>query len=328
MSGTLTLDATSRIDVSSKGYLASRTLGNTTTGASSSRVGGSYGGLGGLGNSGGSANAVYGDLRAPNELGSGGNGGGKGGGLTRITATEVVLDGAIRADGGNGGTTTGAGSGGGIRMDVGTLRGVGVISASGGSTGQYGGGGGGGRIAIYYTDMTGFDRTQITAYGGTGFGKGGAGTIFLKAATQNFGELIVDNNNLVSSIFSTPLRAISPGMSTNLSSTVLTNTIASFPVPDLNTGALGLKGLQLDPNILQGITFTVTDNTATTITIDGSEGDMTTVAVAGDPYIGVYFFDSIEVINGSSVSTGDDIIATNVFIDGTSRLLSNNLDLP
>ena len=47
VSGALSVDATSRIDVSGKGYLPGRTTGNTTVGGATGNSGGSYGGLGG-----------------------------------------------------------------------------------------------------------------------------------------------------------------------------------------------------------------------------------------------------------------------------------------
>jgi len=68
----LIVDATSKIDVSGRGYLQGRTLGNTTVGAATLVAGGSYGGLGGFGWNGSTTNAVYGDYQNPNELGSGG----------------------------------------------------------------------------------------------------------------------------------------------------------------------------------------------------------------------------------------------------------------
>jgi hypothetical protein len=47
---------------------------------------------------------------------------------------------------------------------------------------------------------------------------------------------------------------------------VLTDDNPDFPLPDPVTGALGLIGLELDPNINDGDanTFTLLDNTATT----------------------------------------------------------------
>ena len=63
---TLSIDETSVIDVSGKGFLAGRTVGNTTVGASTLRAGGSYGGLGGPGNGAGLPGDVYGDFRDPN----------------------------------------------------------------------------------------------------------------------------------------------------------------------------------------------------------------------------------------------------------------------
>jgi len=72
VAGEVLVDASSKIDVSGRGYLGNYTLGNTTTGGATGTSGGSYGGLGC--SDGGSANAVYGDHRDPNELGSGGAG--------------------------------------------------------------------------------------------------------------------------------------------------------------------------------------------------------------------------------------------------------------
>ena len=167
IASTLTIDSTSKIDVSGKGYLGGgegdnsstkgMTKGNTTEGGSDFYTGGSYGGLGGIGRSNYLPNVVYGDFTNPNELGSGGGGstssgwhGGNGGGLVRITAGSIQLDGEIRADGGN--SNYGGGSGGGIYINMGSLSGAaGKITANGGTGSSYygGAGGGGGRIAVY-----------------------------------------------------------------------------------------------------------------------------------------------------------------------------------
>ena len=223
----LSVDASSRIDVSSKGYLGGERTGTTddfghtlgNVNGSYRYSGGSYGGLGGLPNSSYVRNDVYGDYTAPNELGSGGGGssgnkGGNGGGLVRISATSLVLDGQILANGGSGYNYAGSGSGGGVRLDVTTLSGGGSISANGGSyASNYSGGGGGGRIAIYYEDMSGFDGANISAGGGNGYSSydGGAGTIYLKSTTQDYGDLIIDNNGRITGSYSTPIAATGTG---------------------------------------------------------------------------------------------------------------------
>src|SRR5262249_3939556 len=113
---------------------------------------------------------VYGDFRNPNEPGSGGAGapsagriGGNGGGLVRIVAETMNLNGQVLANGGGFSTSCceGGGSGGGIRIDVGTLSGAGLISAKGGNGSNSGGGGGGGRIAFYYRNLTGFNLSNV-----------------------------------------------------------------------------------------------------------------------------------------------------------------------
>jgi hypothetical protein len=188
--GSLNIDSTSKIDVSGRGYLGGNNSNGYTYGnvfGSTYQSGGSYGGLGGV--YGGSTNGVYGNQLNPNEVGSGGGSsgtsypGGNGGGLVRITAGTLSLDGTILADGGGsyydpyygyGGGS--GGSGGGIRIDATTLSGGGYIYARGGSAGSPRGGGGGGRIALYYGDMS-LPTTNIIASGGSGGRNGGAGTI-------------------------------------------------------------------------------------------------------------------------------------------------------
>ena len=206
---TVTIDATSRIDVTGRGFLGGRQPGNPFAGpgmtigfqsGSTGRSGGSYGGLGG--STAGVANAVYGDFRNPNDPGSGGAAdasffGGNGGGLIRIVAQTLQLDGLIVADGSVGvnsiGTSdSGGGSGGGIRIDVGNLRGTGQIRAGGGPGNVHftgGSGGGGGRVAIYYADATDFNLgTQVLVPGGAGRNapNGQNGTIYLE---QTFASL-------------------------------------------------------------------------------------------------------------------------------------------
>ena len=136
-------------------------------------------------------------------MGSGGGGypsyglGGAGGGALRLTVIGMLLlDGRISADGGVGiGEGSGGGSGGALWLSVGTLAGAGTVSANGGlgnGTGLYGGGGGGGgRIAITYANNLFFGVTS--ARGGGGCAYGGAGTIYTKANSDSWGQVLADN---------------------------------------------------------------------------------------------------------------------------------------
>lgn len=127
------VDVTSRIDVTVEGYLAGHTTGNTMAGGATGDGGGSYGGVGGFFK--GATNATYGDYADPDEPGAG-SGDEPGGGLIRIQAQTVQLQGQIVADGSPGQDQLGdypGGAGGGIYLDVDALSGTGTIVASGGA---------------------------------------------------------------------------------------------------------------------------------------------------------------------------------------------------
>ncbi len=342
----LVIDGTSRIDVSGKGYLGGysgdnlglygMTLGNTTTGGSEGYSGASYGGLG-YQNESDAVNAVYGDFGNPVELGSGGGAyanywgvkpGGNGGGGLILNASSIQLDGGIHADGAGG--MSGCGSGGTVYIATSVLAGTGVITAAGGATTNSAGGGG--RIAVYYEDISGFDVGRMSASGGTFDGSkvGGSGTVYLKASSAEYGDLIIDNADGVTAGYSTSLRSVGQGTITELAATVLTDDTADFPVPDPVTGALGLIGLEIDPNIGDDdpTTFTIIDNTATTITVDAADGDLTTVAAVGDSYIGVYTFNDLRIRNDARVFTEDNVVVHGVFeLTNGGVLTANYIDV-
>jgi len=219
------------IDVGGKGLLGGHPVGVTGSpgetynendsivdgagGYETASAGGSYGGQGAVG-----TNSVpslpYGFIEDARHLGSGAGGnryswGGHGGGLATIIASEVVVDGTIRANGagGIGGfTPTGGGSGGAIKILAGSVSGAGVIEAAGGNGQQYisyGGSGGGGRIAIIYDSMS-LPESNISARGGTSQYSASAGTIYLKDNALSLGNVIIDNANIVSNKF-TPWRS-------------------------------------------------------------------------------------------------------------------------
>jgi len=215
VAGQLTIDASSRIDVSAKGYAGgvNTSAGKSYPGvpASGTWSGGSHGGRGGDNDPNGPApsGADFGSVFEPFESGGGGgsgtatysgNRGGNGGGVVRIVAGSVLLDGKIAADGEAGNASGGAG--GSIRLSAATLSGAGTIQAQGGASAPgilpnqiKGEAGGGGRISID-GDSSAFDRSHLLARGGvpvSGRNSGGAGTIVVRGPGQTFGDLVVDN---------------------------------------------------------------------------------------------------------------------------------------
>jgi len=215
----ISIDSTSAILADGKGFSAGQGPGSGKVGQTggggcsgynycSFASGGGYGGIGGQGSY-SSCGAVvdggtfYGDLKTPLDFGSGGGGetAGAAGGAIQIVTNSLNLDGQISVNGENGKVLgacggSGGGSGGSILIKTNILEGSGKILANGGKGySTLGGGGAGGRIAIYYDSKDNFTGTVQSFGGGPGFKSGGPGTIFLKSPTQEYGDLIIDNNN-------------------------------------------------------------------------------------------------------------------------------------
>ncbi|OGY84427.1 MAG: hypothetical protein A3F54_00620 [Candidatus Kerfeldbacteria bacterium RIFCSPHIGHO2_12_FULL_48_17] len=216
----VTIDAGANIDATGDGNAPAKGTGaGITTGvwANSGGSGASYGGKGGNANEANARN-VYGNSYAPNAFplndeykGSGGGGscgvdnsGGFGGGAVRITVTNTfTLNGDIQANGMNGSLKRcgnnnqsdnggGGGSGGSIMVNTKTLRGNGFFAANGGDGFGNGSGGGGGRAAIYFDDAAGYARplADSSVNYGNGWQTGQVGTMIfvddqVSSATQD-----------------------------------------------------------------------------------------------------------------------------------------------
>jgi hypothetical protein len=202
-SGNATIQAGSGIFTDALGYPRSQGSGAGQNDYNSPYPcgGAGHGGYGASGTGNYAAGGItYDSTTFPASPGSGGGSyspyslGGAGGGVIRLSVSGTLqVDGRISASGGNGsGSGGGGGSGGSIWLAVGTLSGAGSIMANGGSGADaIGGGGGGGRISVGYTANS--FGGLISAYGGGGANWGGAGTVYLKANLQNYGQLILDN---------------------------------------------------------------------------------------------------------------------------------------
>jgi len=208
------IEAGGMIYTTGLGYVTGKGPGAGALGDYGDGAGGAgYGGRGGDGESGYSGGEAYGSYKEPVDFGSGGGNstawrpGGNGGGIVKINATIIEIQGEIKADGGappilTGGSYAGGGSSGGsIWLIADNITGTGNITANGGdgvdSSSADGGGGSGGRIAIYAISDT--FTGQITTYGGSGGHSysAAAGTIYKKLSSQQYGDLIIDNNNLI-----------------------------------------------------------------------------------------------------------------------------------
>jgi len=333
---TLTIDTNAKIDQTGRGYLGGNADDNTSydgltfpapTGGSTpqiganGRAGGSHGGMGGVSPGLGTPNPGYGSLYWPTHLGSGGAAfddgniypdiGGNGGGSVLIDVNSLSLNGQILADGTNAVQAGSGGSGGSvlIHMNTGGVTGSGTIQADGGDcASSYYSAGGGGRVAVLEAgsvasgisiNARGDDCGSRDAYQHNG----AAGTAYVKLAADSEGSLTVSNDTrqTYTSAYHTLLRSVGSGNSSNLSATTLSG--SGFATAAEN--GVGLAGLRINPDITQSADFLITDNTATSITVEGGS-NMTNVATSGDTYIGVHHFKNLTV-NYARLFTSDCI---------------------
>lgn len=225
---------------------------------------------GGLGGSGGNSSNGSGGhaftyqaaiITTPIGVGMGGGGtnatpntgGGSGGGAIRlIISNDFVLNGCVTALGRDS-TTAGGGSGGSIWIDAGRISGDGLVSVNGGNGHPIlGGGGGGGCIALYVG--TNLFTGSITAFGGGGVNRGGAGDIYqVKTfpAGATTPELIIDNGGF-----------LAPNTSEG-------SFIPSFTVPPniiIRNGAEGRSYAGSIPSLLVGSNCSLTLQSQLTVT--------------------------------------------------------------
>jgi len=317
---TLTIATGAAIDVTGRGYPGDCAPGASSCGggpnsiggrdARYERAGGSHGGLGG-GASG--SHRPFGDPWAPVTLGGGGDygsgggePGGDGGGRVRIIAQRVELAGNIRADGGAApdvGQANGAGgAGGSVFITAGSLAGTGHIMARGGNAASnqvtVGGGGGGGRVALAYTTLAGFDLAHVDVAGGSApldQAVGGPGTIRLDPATGR-DRLIVDNGGRVNLNETAPWVEVGA----HLVATVTGDGVTVVGTPWVPASLVGL------PVTVGSRSFTITDNTANALVLNGS---LSGIAVADVIHATRDALGDLELKGGARVALTDAVKA-------------------
>ena len=200
VSNNFTVEAKGAVYLMGRGYAGDQGPGTTTY-----RGGAAHGGQGGAGGGATGSLVTYGSVTNPVNLGSG-NGGktgiGQSGGGAFIAVVSgnttvlgnVIVDGDTLSD-------SGGGSGGSINITSAVFTGNGVIRSEGGASASNGGAAGGGRIAMVATtgsnsQFSNFSISAASGYASNANYKAAAGTIYLKALNQTYGELIIRNNDL------------------------------------------------------------------------------------------------------------------------------------
>ena len=193
----LEISASSRIDVSSRGYGPGQGpgAGNTGDQATQGGSGGGYGGAGGPSPNGTPGGATYGSITQPTDLGSGGGTsfvgqtGTRGGGAVRLViAGTITVMGGIIANGENlncehNQNNGGPGSGGSIWITAASVAGSGSVQANGGIGCS---GGGGGRVAV---DVC-FVQLPLSNIAAAGYASAQSGTVHVNPTATSVTRLV------------------------------------------------------------------------------------------------------------------------------------------
>ncbi|MGD9172148.1 MAG: hypothetical protein PVI97_19180, partial [Candidatus Thiodiazotropha sp.] len=209
--GAVIIDATSALDADGKGYPSD--YYSAPDFVVNSANAGCHGGQ----RSDDADDCTYGRFDFAQYAGNGGDyssstNNGYGGGIIKLQAQSLLLDGGMSARGIAGLT---GGAGGSLDVNVDLLEGIGSLDVAGGNaTSSYyrRRSGGGGRIVIAATDDSNFSEngslvTQGGSYNGTDH-VAGSGTAYRKLANETFGHLYIDNGDVTAAQGSTPIRAI------------------------------------------------------------------------------------------------------------------------
>ncbi len=183
--GDLTLTAAAKIDLQYKGYAIKKFPAGGAEGV--------YGG------SRDNFAQVYGNVYAPEDIGTGGPSRAGGGALWLNVAGRCLLNGPVNASNFESTSMWNSvfgGSGGSIYVRAASIAGAGIISANGTIT--QANGSSGGRIALItvVVDELELPLTNVYARGDAGISYKGAGggTVFIKTASQPNGTLLVDSS--------------------------------------------------------------------------------------------------------------------------------------
>lgn len=195
--GDFTLGSGAKIDLIGRGYNVGRCPSGSEVGVHAATGRGTY-------------SAIYGNVYAPEEIGSGGESGNKntssgGGAVKLVVADEALIDGTIaanacsqRLNGNN--PEKGYGAGGSVFITAGSISGSGIVDVSARPNGltetaytDYPGSGG--RMALVATSgEVSIPFAKLRANGSVGSYSAGAGTIFVKNSTDANGSLLVGND--------------------------------------------------------------------------------------------------------------------------------------
>lgn len=314
VTGTMTVDATSTVNLDHKGYPSEFWAGPNFRNDSGRHA--CHGGIRG----GTSENCTYGRYEHAQFAGSAGDFYSDGfiphgGGGVTVKANALTLEGVISANGGeSSGANGGSGAGGSIHVEVATLSGSGSMVANGGNNASLATGGGG-RISVVVSDHNGYTGNyQAKAGAGSTSIFGGAGTIYIKDALQDYGHLRIDNGGNESPENGTPIRSVGRHTITAVDEVKtgewrITVADAQWKPTDAANG-WGIDGIEvdLDANDGSSVLYEIESNTSNTITINTVDG---LSAYLGKALIGVHTFETLKVTGNAKVDFGDDKLVVN-----------------
>ncbi|MEM6797677.1 MAG: hypothetical protein AAF725_27160, partial [Acidobacteriota bacterium] len=250
--------------------------------------------------------------------------GGSGGGVIRLSAGELVLDGDLRANGSAGSGGHQAGAGGTVLIEAARLAGGGSIEAQGFE--ELHSGGGGGRVAIWADQLDGFaPQSQVSVRGGTSGndqfpssrGRGGSGTLFVRTASSIHGDLFLDAEELDGRpVGATPLPTVGEFLIGSVTPDVGSPTHAW--VEPAASGAVFSVGVRGEWVRVGGVDYRILEEGSDrrSVLLENASGQIS----AGAEARGVYKFDTVTIAQGAFLQVMSVLEADSVLTPDGGRL--------
>ena len=263
----------------------------------------------------GSSKVAYGNFLQPELPGGGGGDSSQtdstlaGGGVVRIIAKDLFMDGSILANAKDKLTSSlGAGAGGSIWLSADRIEGTGTLEAIGGEYSL--GFGGGGRIALYSGILLGNLVDSALTYPG--------GTLYSSTSPLQAGNLILDNKGVTAGIPTVQIKGLPTGIIDSIYSNALYCAGCTFMLQSDLFPTFNGHWLEVNFTGVHNVQkmFSLLSHGSNRLVVDITSGvTLTSKASVGNSFQGMLRLNSLKIRGGAKGQTDLKVMINNLNVE-------------